>query len=148
MTRTLRNLLCGLLLCPGWVFAANPPSAPSSFNAALYATPVGTDAARAYFLVTILRRAEAPDADVEALRRELTHGYLAQIAATPAPPAPPAPPLGAWASLRRWLPGGAKAPADDVAAAIARGRQRDSLLDAPFRAAWQSGLNKAFALRW
>ena len=154
MTRTLRNLLCGLLLFPGWVFAASPAASPSSFLAALYATPVGTDAVRAYFLVDTLvhlditmRDSQVSEPDVEALRRELLHGYLAQITAS-APPAPPAPPPGAWASLRRWLPGGAKAPADDVAAAIARGHQRDEVLAAPFRAAWQSGLNQAFALRW
>lgn len=128
-------------------FAVNRSSADSAFNAALYETQVGADAARAYFLVNLMRRAEAPAADVDALGRELLHGYLNQIAAAAATPAPVAEP-GVWDAWMRRLRGQGKVPRDDVAAALARGRQRDNVLDAPFRSAWQGALNKALALRW
>jgi hypothetical protein len=148
MTRILRNLLWALLVLHGEAFAANPPSVPPAFTTALYETRMGSNAAQAYFLVNLMRSAEAPKADQEALRRELMHIYLDQITgAAPIHPAP-APQPGAWAWLKRQLPGKAKAPQDGVAAAIARGRTRDSVLDAPFRAAWQSALTQAFALRW
>lgn len=156
MTRTLRAIFCGVALLQGWAFAAttttaktstNPPSVPPAFTSALYATPIGNNAAEAFFLVNLLRRAEGPDDDVQALRTELLHAYVDQILHPPAP-ATPAPAPGSWASFKRMLPGQKKAPVNDVAAAIERGRQRDSVLDTPFRNDWQAAINRALAPRW
>jgi hypothetical protein len=142
MTHYLRRVLCVLLCLPAWAFA----SEPSPFAAALRETAVGGNAAQAFFLVGQLRDTGAPRADIEALRRELLHAYVAQIATPAAAPAPPGP--GAWESLKRRLPGMARAPEDTVAAAIARGHARSNVLDAPFRAAWQGALNQGFTPRW
>lgn len=148
MTRILRNILWGLILLYSEAFAANPSSVPPSFTTALLETRVGSNPAQAYFLVNLMRRAEAPEADIEALRRDLLHGYLDQITGAAATNAAPAPEPGVWAAVKRHLPGKAKAPTDDVAATIARGRKRDGVLEAPFRTAWQGALNQALALRW
>lgn len=151
--RCLRIALLALLgLAAGTVFGAGDaalrrrdPSGNAAFLAAVHATPVGQDAAKAYFLVDILRHAGAPADEVTALQRELLHAYLAQLATPAAPPA--LPPPGAWASLLRALPGRAQPAPDTVAAAIARGRARPGPLEAPFRAAWQSAFDQGLALR-
>lgn len=147
MTRFLLNIFWSLLLLPGLALAANPPFVWPAFTTALYATPIGSNAAEAFFLVNMLRRVEGPDADVQALRTELLHGYVEQTLHPP-PPAAPAPAPGAWVSFKRMLSSPRKAPANDVAAAIARGRQRDNVLDAPFRADWQAAINRALTPRW
>ena len=142
MTHSLRRVLCVVLLClPAWVLA----SEPSRFTAALRETTLGGNAAEAFFLVGLMRSAGAPAAEVEALRQELLHAYVGQITG-PAPA--PAPRPGPWESLKRRLPGMAPAPADTVAAAIARGQARSSVLDAPFRAAWQGAINQGLAPQW
>ncbi|MGJ7497253.1 hypothetical protein ACSFA8_19505 [Variovorax sp. RT4R15] len=141
MTLYLRRIFCVLLCLPAWVLA----SEPTEFTAALRATTVGGNAADAFFLVGLLRSAGAPAAEVEALRRELLHAYLARITD---PAAPPAPQPGAWESLKRRLPGMTSPPKDTVAAAIARGHSRSGVLEAPFRAAWQGALNQGLTPRW
>lgn len=141
MTHYLRRVLCILLCLPAWALA----SEPSQFAAALRETTVGGNAAQAFFLVGVLRDTGAPPAEMEALRRELLHAYVAQITS---PAAAPAPEPGAWELLKRRLPGAAPAPKDTVAAAIARGHTRPDLLDAPFRAAWQGALNQGLTPRW
>jgi len=138
----LRRVLCVLLSLPAVALA----SEPSRFTAALRETTVGGNAAQAIFLVGLMRSAEAPAAEVEALRQELLHAYVGQITA---PAAAPAPRPGAWDSLKRRLPGmAAPAAKDTVAAAIARGQARSRVLDAPFRAAWQAALNQGLAPQW
>jgi len=138
----LRRVLCVLLSLPAVALA----SEPSRFTAALRETTVGGNAAQAIFLVGLMRSAEAPAAEVEALRQELLHAYVGQITG---PAAAPAPRPGAWESLKRQLPGmGAPAAKDTVAAAIARGQARSRVLDAPFRAAWQAALNQGLAPQW
>jgi hypothetical protein len=137
----LRQILCALLCLPAWVLA----SEPSRFTGALRETAVGGNAAQAIFLVGLLRSAGAPVAEVEALRQELLHAYVGQITG---PAVAPAPRPGAWESLKRQLPGMAPAAKDTVAAAIARGHLRSSVLDAPFRTAWQGALNQGFAPQW
>jgi len=137
----LRRVLCVLLSLPAVALA----SEPSRFTAALRETTVGGNAAQAIFLVGLMRSAEAPAAEVEALRQELLHAYVGQITA---PAAAPAPRPGAWDSLKRQLPGMAPAAKDTVAAAIARGQARSRVLDAPFRSAWQAALNQGLAPQW
>ena len=141
MTHYLRRILCVLLCLPALALA----SGPTEFTAALRETTVGGNAAQAFFLIRMLRSADAPAAEVEDLRRELLHAYVAQITG---PAATPAPRPGVWESLKRQLPGMAPAPKDTVAAAIARGHTRSDVLDAPFRAAWQGALNRGLAPRW
>lgn len=141
MTHYLRRVLCVLLCLPVWALA----SEPSRFAAALRETTVGDNAAQAFFLVGQLRGAGAQGADVDALRRELLHAYVAQVTR---PAAPPAPRPGAWESFKRRLPWMASAHEDTVAAAIARGHTRSDVLDAPFRTAWQGALNHGLIPRW
>lgn len=148
MTRILRHILCGVLLLQGWAFAANPPSVPTAYTTAVYETSVGSNPAQAYFLVNVLRRVEAPKADLEAFRAELLHGYVAQMTSPAPPTAAPEPAPGLWKSLIRRLPGRTKPPTDNVATAIARGRQRDDVMGPAFRATWQAAFNQALAPRW
>lgn len=148
MARTLCQSLCGVLLFQGWAFAANPSSVPTAYTTALYETSVGSNPAQAYFLVNVLRRAEAPKADLEAFRAELLHGYVAQMTSAAPPTAAPKPAPGLWESLMRRLPGRAKPPTDNVAAAIARGRQHGDVMGPEFRATWQTAINQAMTPRW
>lgn len=154
MTRHPRCALLVLLwlLGPGAYGKGNDQAADNhasqetaAFLAAARGAVVGPDAAQAYFLVDIFRRAEAPADEVDALRRELLHAYLAQLTA---PPAPAAPPPSAWDALLRRLPGRAAAAPDTVAAAIARGRVRPAVLAPPFRDAWQAAFNQGLRVRW
>jgi hypothetical protein len=138
-------LLAPLCFLGGGALGAAPSPDAAAFLGAVRATALGDDASKAYFLVHLLNRAEAPKDEVEALRRELLHAYLSQLTA---PSHPPAPPPGRWERLLRALPGRASAVPDSVAAAVARGRNRPSVLDAPFRDAWQTAFNQGLSVRW
>ncbi|WP_280812776.1 hypothetical protein [Variovorax sp. TBS-050B] len=148
---TLLALLLGL--AAGAAFAADDaashsrdPSGNAAFLAAVRDTPLGPDAAQAYFLVSLFRRAGAPADEVAALQRELLHAYVAQLNAPPqAAPAPP--PASAWDSLRRRLSDRAQPAPETVATAIARGRTRPAPLDASFREAWQASFDQGLSLR-
>lgn len=149
--RFFLGFFCAGLLLQGGAFAAPVPTATrDSFASALNDTRLGNDPAQAYFLVGLLRDARASNEDVEALRRELLHLYVAQLggqAAAP-PQTAPKPKPTVWQSARsRWL-GHCAVPPDTVATAIARGRLRDSVPNAELTAAWQSAFNKSVAVRW
>ncbi len=134
-------------LCFLWASAlgGTQSSETQGFLAAARATALGDDASKAYFLVQLLGRAEAPKDEVEALRRELLHAYLSQLTA---PAHTPAPPHSRWELLLHTLPGRASAAPDSVAAAVARGRSRPGVLEAPFRDAWQAAFNQGLSVRW
>ena len=147
--RFFTGLACALLLLQGTVFAAAPPAEKrGSFAAALDNTQLGSDPTQAYFLMRVLKETRAADADVEALRRELLHTYMEQLGGLAPPPLTPAPKQSAWVSIRSHWPGGASAPHDTVATAMARGRARDSVLDATFVTAWEAAFDKSLEVRW
>lgn len=150
--KTLQRLHAGRLalmaaLCFLWTSAlgGSPSSETEGFLAAARATAVGDDASKAYFLVQLLGRAEAPKDEVDALRRELLHAYLSQLMA---PAHTPAPPPSRWERLLHALPGRASPAPDSVAAVVARGRSRPGVLEAPFRDAWQAAFNQGLSVRW
>lgn len=116
-------MLC-LLFMAGVAGAANPMLKQASFADALLKSPMGTDPTQAFFLVGLLKATGAQDEDTEALRRELLHAYAEQ------------------------LQGIAAMPAGSVGAAIARGRDRSNVLDAPFVSSWQAGYNKGLGILW
>ena len=139
------------LLLLGMAFAAPKPAAQrDAFATALGNTRVGSDPAQAYFLVQLLKETRASGDDVEALRRELLHAYVEQLSGGPAPATgvAAAPARGVWAALRSHWPGGASAPHDTVNAAMARGRLRDSVPNAPLVVAWQAAFDKNMEVRW
>ena len=120
--RFFTGLVCALLL-QGLAMAAKPSAKQSSFLAALGATPLGNDPAQAYFLVGVLKDAGSTDEDIEALRRELLHSYVEQL-------------------------GGQVTPQRSVAAAIAQGKTRDSVLDSQFVGTWQAAFDKGLDIHW
>ncbi|MBY0410553.1 MAG: hypothetical protein K2Q97_10585 [Burkholderiaceae bacterium] len=140
---------CAWLLLQGSAIAAPVlTTTRDSFASALNDTRLGNDPAQAYFLVGLLRDMRASNEAVEALRRELLHRYVAQLDGQTAATQHAVPPPSGWQAARsRWL-GGTTMPPDTVAAAIARGRLRDSVPNAQLTAAWQSAFDKSVAVRW
>lgn len=122
--RVFTGLVC-LLLLQGGVLAAKSAS-QDSFSTALRQSALGVNPVQAYFLVRMLKDTGAPNDDVEALRRELLHGYLEQ--------------LGGVAAVQ--------APKDSVDAAIARGKSRPAVTDTEFVSAWQAVFNKGLGIHW
>ena len=126
MIRLFFTGLMGLLMLLGGALAATPAS-KGSFSNALRESRIGSNPVQAYFLVRMLKDTDAPADEVEALRRELLHAYLEQLD-TPSSAQP--------------------TPKDTVAAAIARGRSRSSVLDSEFSGAWQRAFGKGLGIRW
>jgi len=116
-------MLC-LLLVAGVASATKPVAKQASFTKALLESQVGTNPAQAYFLVGLLIATGAHDDDVDALRRELLHAYVDQ------------------------LTGQASMPGGNVAAAMARGRDRSDVLDTQFVSRWQASYNKGLEIHW
>ena len=113
-----------ILLATGVTHPAKNGAKQTTFTKALLESPVGTDPAQAYFLVDLLKATGSPESDVDALRRELLHAYAEQLA------------------------GATSMPTGNVAAAIARGRDRIDLQDVRFTDRWQASYNKALEIRW
>ena len=122
--RLFAGLVCFFLLLDGALAAKSAPQ--DSFSIALRQSSMGVNPVQAYFLVGMLRDTSAPDGDVEALRRELLHSYVARLSGTAA----------------------AQTSKDSVAAAIARGKSLPDVLDAEFVTAWQTAFDKGLAVHW
>jgi hypothetical protein len=121
--RLFAGLMCAFLLQEGTLAAT--PALQSSFSKALRGTVLGNNPVQAYFLVRMLKDTGAPNDEVEALQRELLHSYSEQLGGLAA-----AKPLG------------------NVEEAIARGKNRDSVLDVLFASTWQTAFGKALEVHW
>lgn len=123
-----------------------------SFLDAVRATPMGDDAAKAFFLAELLRNAPGGSPwHEQVLRKELMHTYLQQFKAPPPPSTPVSAPPSAPSRWEIWLsslPGRAPPAVYTVADALERGQRRTDVFDPSFRSAWQTAFEQNLSVRW